>query len=72
MSVTEDQPPRQGSVGPGQFALHCVLGQDQDGLSAELPGPGEGGGLQETVTHLYTYNIYNIYNIHNIHFYPNI
>ena len=45
MSVAEDEPSREGRVGPGELALDGVLGKDQDGLPAELPVPREGTGL---------------------------
>ena len=46
VGVAEDEPPGQGGVGPCQLPLDGVLGEDEDGLPAELPGPGEGGRLQ--------------------------
>ena len=45
VSVAEDEPPGEGRVGPGELALDGVLGEDEDGLPAELPVPDEGTGL---------------------------
>ena len=45
MSVAEDEPPGEGRVGSGELALDGVLGEDEDGLPAELSVPGEGTGL---------------------------